>query len=412
MGASGAKSRVENGNNGGKCVSVFELNQLLAYVRVDEHLALNLSIGSRGPHLMIENLDTGKKKATRLSWMESAKELQIKIAKGKTQTYSPEVLRDAMGSLMEQILEQGQIRSQLWKLFRFYSMLIHEPKTVTRESELRVLSEEKRRALWLACFASGDAPGVLRPCFAQGEDEQNVLGRFFKDHGEPWGVGIPLDAGERGVVSLKKRGIAPTLMTANGERWYRPIMLAAAGTLMGMSDWSGDNEGTLGYSIWRPLLANAAEDLADRKGEAAKGIVQRLRVFIKHFHRLPLLAESSMLDSHEALKAEGYGRRERFDENTGALGTVVFDVTRYVRDDGNGALTCHVKGPTFPPKEDLVFRFGSGVFEDALREDACGSMEDSRFTMVNLLQAKQMQKWTDMADSLVGVLLPPLEGGA
>jgi hypothetical protein len=398
--------------DGGTFVSVFESNQLLAYVRVDEHLALSLSIGSRGPHLMIENLDTGKKKATRLSWMESAKELQIKIAKGKTQTYPPDVLRGAVNALMEQVLEQGQIRSQLWKLFRFFSVLVHEPKNVMRESELRVLSEEKRRVLWLACFASGDTPGVLRPCFAQGESERAVLGRFFKDHGEPWGIGIPLEPGERGVVSLKKRGIAPTLMTVYGDRWYRPIMLASAGTLMGMSDWSGDDEGTLGYSIWRPLLADVAEDLADKKEEAAKGIVQRLRVFIKHFHRLPLLSESSVLDSHDALKAEGYGRRERFDENTGALGNVVFDVTRYVRDDGQGALTCRVKGPTFPPKEDLVLRFGPEVYEEALHEDACGSMEDSRFTMVNLIQAKQMQKWIGMAESLVGILTPPLEGGS
>jgi hypothetical protein len=360
---------------------------------------------------MIENLDTGKKKATRLSWMENAKELQIKIAKGKTQSYSPEVLRGAVKTLMEQVLEQGRIRSQLWKLFRFFSVLVHEPKSVMRESELRVLSEEKRRALWLACFPSADAPGVLRPCFALGESEQAVLGRFFKDHGEPWGIGIPLEPGERGVASLKKRGIAPALMAVYGDRWYRPIMLASAGTLMGMSDWSGDDEGTLGYAIWRPLLSDTVEDLTDRKEEAAKGIVQRLRVFIKHFHRLPLLSASFMLDSHDALKAEGYGRRERFDENTGALGNMVFDVTRYVRDDGHGALTCRVKGPTFPPKEDLVVRFGPEVYEKALHEDACGSMEDSRFTMVNLIQAKQMQKWIDMAELLVGILIPPLEGG-
>lgn len=382
----------------------FETKQVLAYERVDEFLALSLALGGKGPHCVIENLTTEKKKSVRLSWVESGKGLQIKTGKGELRSYDADAVFGASRSLMSQLLALPSVKERLRRVFNLLLGAVHEPRSVIRERDFRVLSEDRRRGLWLACFAETGAPGVLRPCFSAQDGEKDLLLSLGSDHGEPWGFGFDLDPGERGLGPVKRHGVVAALVKARPQRWFFPIVVAATALLAGLSDWSAEEEGTALSLSWKPLMVGYVPDPEEnaRLVAAAARLLEGLRLYIRHFDRREALMRREMLEGDEALKEEGYGRRERFEDSSGALGKLLYTVSRYVRDDGGGALVCHVKGPTFPPKEDVVLSFGSGVYEDALREDSCGSLEDGRFTMLNLFRITQMHQWLKTAEKALG----------
>ncbi len=382
----------------------FEAKQVLAYERVDEFLALSLALGNKGPHCVIENLTTEKKKAVRLSWVESGKGLQIKSGKGDLRSYDADAVFRASRSLVAQILALAPVKERLRRVFNLLLGAIHEPRSVIRERDFRVLSEDRRRGLWLACFPETGVPGVLRPCFSAREGEQDLLLSRGSDHGDPWGFGFDLEPGERGLGPLKRYGMVASLVKARPQRWFFPIVVAATALLAGLSDWSAEEEGAPLTLLWRPLMAGNAPDPEESTHliSAAGRLLEGLRLYIRHFDRRGDLTRRELLDADEAIKGEGYGRRERFEDSSGALGKLLYTVSRYVRDDGGGALVCHVKGPTYPPKEDVVLSFGPGVYEDALREDSCGSLEDGRFTALNLFRVAQMSQWLETAERALG----------
>lgn len=382
----------------------FEPKQVLAYERVDDDLALSLALGVKGPFCTIENLATNKKKSVRLSWLESGKGLQIKVGKGALRSYDPETLFRASRSLTAQTMAVPQVRVRLRQVLNLLLGAVHEPRTVIRERDFRVLSEDRRRGLWLACFPDAESPGVLRPCFSYGEAEQAVLAVQGTDHGDPWGFGFDLAPGERGLGPLKRYGVVASLVKARSERWFRPVALTAAAMVMGLSDGSSDEEGTVVSLLWRPLMAgNAPDPDSDHQMLAAAGrLLENLRLFIRHYDHLGSVMSQDCLDADDMLKAEGFGRRERFEDNSGAVGKLLYTISRHVRDDGKGALVCHVKGPTFPPKEDMVLFYGAGIYEEILRDDACGSLEDGRFSMLNLFRVCQMRRWLTTAEWALG----------
>jgi len=384
----------------------FEPKQVLAYERVDEFLSLSLTLGGKGPHCVIENLATGKKKLVRLSWVESGKGLQIKTGKKELRSYDADTIFRASRSLVAQLLTLPLVRDRFRHKLNFFLGALHEPRSVLRERDLRVLSEDRRRGLWLACFPELGSPGVLRPCFPfQGEEERLLLSRG-RDHGAPWGFGFDLDPGERGLGPLKRHGMVAALVKVHPQRWFYPVVATVAALLTGLSQGSsGDEEEETALSLlWNPLMAGHKPDPEEdlRLASLASRLLEGLRLYIRHFYRRKDVGHREILDGEEILKGEGYGRRERFEDGSGALGRHIYSVSRYVRDDGGGALICQVKGATYPPKEDVVLTFGPGVYEGALRDDSCGGLEDGRFTTLNIFRMVQMHQWLKTVERALG----------
>jgi hypothetical protein len=107
-----------------------------------------------------------------------------------------------------------------------------------------------------------------------------------------------------------------------------------------------------------------------------------------------------MMDAEDALKEEGYGRRERFDDHSNILGNHVYQLERFIRDDNSTVLVQKIKGQRTLP--DTVVRLQPKLYEECLQNDASGSVEDSRFTTLQILFGLRVSRWLDLARRITG----------
>ncbi|HPJ25274.1 MAG TPA: hypothetical protein PLW97_10820 [Synergistaceae bacterium] len=380
-----------------------ERDQVLGFSDIDEGLALRLVLGKEHPWVSIDNKITGKKKSVRMFFVENGKDLQIRTGKGKTETYPHADVVEALKELCLQAMSIPALRERYVQVLGILLTKIHDPRYVTRESDYLVLPDEKRKSLWLGCFSESSAPGVMRPCFSMSPEEKKLMEEMMDEDMPPFGRGFGVPSGERSAKVLKRHGVPQKLIAHLPERWLEPLSIAVAGVFLGMTEWSMDDTLPFMKHIWRPLLDpqfNREGGNAEELKDTSRGLAEILGRYIKMYHALPRMETEEIMDAEDALKEEGYGRRERFDDHSNILGNHVFQLERFIRDDNSTVLVQKIKGQRTMP--DTVVRLQPGLYEECLREDACGSVEDSRFTTLQILFGLRISRWLDIARRITG----------
>ncbi|MCF7935249.1 MAG: hypothetical protein K9L28_02745 [Synergistales bacterium] len=374
---------------------------------MDEHLAFALKAGRRGPHLLIENLDTGRTKSTRLSWVEGAKDLQIK-GHSETHAYSAETVVESLSKMVEQAMSHTVLRRRLWGMYRLFGECILCPRLIPSLDRLRVLGEDKRDSLWLQVRERPEQEEAwLVPCFGLMEEERRAIARQMEDQGPPLGEAIATTREQDPLALLRKRGIVASLTAAASDRWYRPIMLTALAGLFCMSDFSGSGENALAEALWMPLLGDGEELSRDAVQDAGDALFRGIRLYVRHF---PVLAASTVSfepEAQETLKEKGYTRKERFRAGATYLNSRKTEITRF-EGGGEEVVLCSFLPRRSPPDDDVVMSFPQSVFADAVQVDACRSIEDSRLTAQNLLNALAVERWLAVAESVFHPVVPRL----
>jgi len=381
----------------------FERNQVMGFCDVDEGLALHLIMGKEHPWISIDNKMTGKKKSVRMFFVENSKDLQIRTGKAGTKNYPHAEIVDALKELCAQAMTVPVLRERYVQVLGILLTKLHDPRYVTRESDFLVLPDEKRKSLWLGCFEEPSAPGVMRPCFPVDSGERQVLEGLMNEDIPPFGRGFALASGKRSAEVLKEHGVLQKLIAASPGRWLEPVSIAAAAVFFGMTEWSMEETLPLFKHMWRPLLdapSNSSRGNVDELRDASRGLAEVLGRYVKIYHALPGIETEEIMDAEDALKEEGYGRRERFDDHSNILGNHVYQLERFIREDNSTVLVQKIKGQRTHP--DTVVRLRPGLYEECLREDACGSVEDSRFTTLHILFGLRISRWLDLARRIVG----------
>ena len=382
---------------------VFERNQVLGFCEVDEDLALQLIVGKEHLWVSIDNKMTGKKKSVRMFFTENGKDLQIRTGKGGTKNYSHADMVDALAKLCNQAMSIPAVRERYVQILGILLTKLHEPRYVTRESDFLVLPDEKRKSLWLGCFPEPAASGVMKPCFPFGKEEKGLMEGLMNEDLPPFGRGFGLSSGERSAAILKEHGILQRLIGLLPGRWLEPASIGVAAVFFGMTEWSMDESLPFVKHMWRPLLdpqfireRGNTEEIKD----SSRGLAEVLGRYVKAYHMLPKIEAEEIMDAEDALKSEGYGRRERFDDHSNILGNHVYQLERFIRDDNFTALVQKIKGQRTLP--DVVVRMPSELYEECLRDDACGSVEDSRFTSLQIFFGLRVSRWLDLTRRIVG----------
>lgn len=362
----------------------FEAKQVLAYERVDEFLALSLALGNKGHHCVIENLTTEKKKAVRLSWVESGKGLQIKSGRGDLR--SPTTPTQFSGHPVRWV---AQILYMLPSRNAFVGCLICSwgrsmvPGRHPGTGFSRALGGPAPGALVGVIFLKPEFPACSAPafrlgkgsrtCFCPGDPTTETPGGSALTWARRAGLGPPQTLRHGGFVGQSS---SPTVVLPHRRGRHRVDWRASA--------TGHARRGAPLTLLWRPLMAGKCSD-----PEESTHLISAADDCWRDFGCTSALQTSpgdlrrELPDAGEAIKGEGYGRRERFEDSSGALGScsTPFPGTSGTTAVGPGLSR---QRPHLSSKEDVVLSFGPGVYEDALREDSCGSLEDGRFTALNL----------------------------
>lgn len=381
----------------------FEPNQVVGFCDVDEGLALRLVMGKEHPWVSIDNRMTGKKKSVRMFFLENGKDLQIRTGKAQTKNYPHAEIVDALKELCAQAMSIPELRERYVQILGVLLTRLHDPRYVTRESDFLVLPDEKRKSLWLGCFSEPSASGVMKPCFPMNSQEQKVMDSLTNEDIPPFGKGFALASGQRSAEVLKEQGVLQKLIATLPGRWLEPLSIAGAAVLFGMTEWSFDDTLPLFKHMWRPLLSSppgAPKDNAEELRDASRGLAEVLGRYVKLYHALPGMEVEEMMDAEDALKEEGYGRRERFDDHSNILGNHVYQLERFIRDDNSTVLVQKIKGQRTLP--DTLVRLQPRLYEECLQSDASGSVEDSRFTTLQILFGLRISAWLDLARRITG----------
>ena len=369
----------------------------IANLPVDEHMTLSFHLTESSPTVTIHNNDTGKRRSVALAWfLQEGREMHIRTGPRATRTYTVQELDETLSTLVTQAMTHPLVKPLIWQTSRTLTEILHLPRIITRESEFGMLPEDKRGSLWLSWMLSGASMGRLLPCFPVQGPEVEILEKHTA--GGPFREGIRVAAQEMGVGALQKKGILTSLMRANPQRWYLPLMVSSASAVLGMVEAGSDEEGNLlAHQLWKQRSqVRKPGGTMDRTevGPAASDLIRRLVAFVRHFYELPLIETEVIVDGHEQLLKENFGRRERLDLPAGQLGRAEYLITSYIQKDGSlGAAVYHPKGNSV--LRDWVLRYPQEVYPQALENDACGSIPDNNVTLLNLLRAVRFQAWME-----------------
>lgn len=371
------------------------IREEIANLRVDENLSLTLHLTDGSPIVNIINNGTGKKKSVSLSWfLEEGRELHMRTGPKSSVTYTVAQLDETLSQLVTQAMAHPSVKPMIWQTFRALTDILHQPKMVIRENEFNMLPEEKRFSLWLGWAMPGAPMGRLIPCFPVQDRERDILLSFGDGDLEE---GLRLSSQEIGLAGLQKRGIVTKLMRANPQRWYTPVMTSSAAAVLGMVEPQNPSDDTsLAHKIWGQRGEVAVLGSLDRGEMApyATGLCRQIVSFIRHFYELTLIEVERMIDGHDALLKEGFGRRERLELAAGTLGKHAYQVTVYVQKDGGlGAILYHPAGGSL--LKDWILRYPLEVYSNALNNDSCNSIQDPNVTLLNLIRAVRFQGWME-----------------
>lgn len=372
------------------------MREEIANLRVDENLTLTFHLTDGSPVVNIINNGTGKRKPTYLSWfLDEGRELHMKTGPRSSVTYTVAQLDETLWQLMNQAMAHPVVKPMIWQTFRALTDILHQPKVITRENEFNMLPEEKRYSLWLAWSMPGAPMGRLIPCFPMNDQEAQI---FLSAAEGDLEEGLKLPAEDMGVQGLQRRGLITKFMRSNPQRWYTPLMISSAASVLGMVEPQNPavDDTSIAHKIWSQRGTVQVLGSLDRSEIAphATDLIRRIVAYVRHFYDLTLIEVERIIDGHEQLLKEGFGRRDRVEFPAGTLGKQAFMVTVYIHKEGGlGAIVYHPTGNSV--LKDWVLRYPVEVYATALKNDSCGSMADPNVTLLNLLRAVRFQSWMD-----------------
>lgn len=370
--------------------------EIVSSCDVDENIALQIWTKGLSPRLVIFNKNKNSRKLIHLSWMEKRdRKLSVK-GKKRLESFNYEIAD--LVPILQRILSEYAVytafRPRLWKFSVDLEKVLHVPEIVTDKGELNLLSEEKRSSLWIADFTEDDKKvGTFRPFFPLSPEERQALPEK-----------VEIRNNERTVDDLIKTGMIRQLAKAKPARWHSPVRIAATAMLLGFSFCDADGSEFVDQ-LWRGEEVPSAPGLSQPtpagkisftlRDPRIVGLGHKLTAFIRHFESVDRIDESISLDSDKELQEQGYVRKRRLPFPDGTVGDVSYSVTFFDDEQGRMALGCKPKAATLRHKGELIYKFPTEVYEQALLDNTLGGPTDDFFSVTQLARARQFRNWYD-----------------
>lgn len=383
-------------------VNAVKDKKVLSFRDLDDLLSLQIWKVDKTLFLGIYNKRKEKGKPVRFSWLEDPRRvLKMKQKRGQCSEYLMKDLEPFVQELIGELSQSLGFRLFCLKTTVFFQNLVFEPKVITNKKDFSLLSENKRKSLWLSDISEGKDEGVFLPCFDVTETEKNI----FKTNGEELYVDFPSGSS---FNDIRKSGVINKLISVDPDRWYMTFQIAAIGVILGFSG-AGKDCTKLMKSLWTSFESNTLnqmdEEIDDEARSQAKTLAQDIRSYVRHFPSINLLGYEEKDYSNDYLSDLGYLRKRRFEIPMGQIGEVSYMVTFYEGDGDKRALGCHPEGATNIHSGDMIFTFSSEFYDKALKSDSRWSPVDEIFTVVSLIRAFRTGQWCRRLETLLSSVL-------
>ena len=371
--------------------------KIISSADIDDNLALQIWTRGKTPRLSIMNKAKNSRKLIQLAWVEK-KDRTLTIngrRRGQTVTYTVHDFVPTVQKILSEYVARTNFKLKYFKLVVDLERAINRPEIVTRESDLALMTEEKRSALWIADSTGDDkGMGIFIPFFPMNNAETLAAPDEKLEFN---------DIKMRGVDGLAKTGVPAELKKANPERWHNVIRVTAAAMLLGFSYCGAEGTATA-EAIWSEGEKVAPTQLGQiaTKTPVKKisihdaGLLRlghKLTAFIRHFYYIDDVKIDYVPDSAKFLQEAGYDRSRRVDFNTGTLGDVPYRVTFYENAaSGMTAFGCSPRMQTARHSGDMLIIIPTETYKQALDNDTMGNPDDF-FTITRLLWAKRFKAW-------------------
>lgn len=373
-----------------------EQGKIISTCDVDANLALQMWTRGKTPRLSVMNKNKNSRKLIHISWVEKQdRTLAINgKERGETFTYSVRDFEPAIQKILaDYSVRAGNFKEKFAKLSLDLERALLRPETIMTASELALMSEDKRSALWIADCSVKDKNRFL-PFFMVSEEEAAVIPE------EKLKIASPAMRGTEGLV---KSGVTVALKEVNPERWHNTIRVTAAAMLLGFSYCGADGTKTTD-EIWsegekKPPkeIGQTAMKVPAKKISLHDASLMRLghkmTAYLRHYYAIDDIDILYVTDSEKELNESGFSRSRRIDFNTGTLGDVPYRATFFENpDEGMTAFGCEPRMQTARHTGHMVIMLPTAVYKQAVKNDTFGT-EDDFFTITRLLWAKQFKEW-------------------
>ena len=376
-----------------------EQGKIISSCDIDENLALQIWTRGKTPRLSIFNKNKNQRKLIHIAWVEKRDRTLAINGKnrGETISYVVQDFEQAVRKILTGYAANSNYKVKFFTVVVDLEKALHRPELVTSQSDIAMMSEDKRSSLWVAdCSGENKPLGVFRPFFPLSESEAAII--------TPEKVKIKSQT-ERGAEALIKTGIINDLKKINPERWHNPIRITAAAMLLGFTYCGGDGSKTAD-TLWtlgeKPKTAPntpvpAMKVPAKKMTLHDPGLMRlghKLAAYIRHFYYVDDVLIEYVSESEKVLHERGYDRQRRVDFNSGSLGDVPYRVTFYENvSEGMTAFGCVPRMQTARHKGDMLITVPTEIYRQALANNTMGGVEDDFFTITRLLWAKQFKDW-------------------
>lgn len=373
-----------------------EQGKIISTCDVDANLALQMWTRGKTPRLSVMNKNKNSRKLIHISWVEKQdRTLAINgKSQGETFTYSVRDFEPAIQKILaDYSVRAGNFKEKFAKLSLDLERALLRPETIMTASELTLMSEDKRSALWIADCSVKDKNRFL-PFFQISEEEAAVIPE------EKLKIASPAMRSTEGLI---KTGVTVALKEVNPERWHNTIRVTAAAMLLGFSYCGADGTKTTD-EIWsegekKPPkeIGQTAMKIPAKKISLHDASLMRLghkmTAYMRHYYAIDDIEVLYVSDSEKELNESGFSRSRRIDFNTGTLGDVPYRVTFFENpDEGMTAFGCEPRMQTARHTGHMVIMLPTEEYKKALKDDTFGTEEDF-FTITRLLWAKQFKEW-------------------
>lgn len=373
-----------------------EQGKIISTCDVDANLALQMWTRGKTPRLSVMNKNKNSRKLIHISWVEKQdRTLAINgKSQGETFTYSVRDFEPAIQKILaDYSVRAGNFKEKFAKLSIDLERALLRPETIMTASELALMSEDKRSALWIADCSVKDKNRFL-PFFQISEEEAAVISE------EKLKIASPAMRSTEGLI---KTGVTVALKEVNPERWHNTIRVTAAAMLLGFSYCGADGTKTTD-EIWSEGEKKPPKEIGQTAMKVpAKKISlhdasllrlgHKMTAYLRHYYAIDDIEVLYVADSEKELNESGFSRSRRIDFNTGTLGDVPYRVTFFENEEeGMTAFGCEPRMQTAIHTGHMVIMLPTDSYKQALKDDTFGT-EDDFFTITRLLWAKQFKTW-------------------
>ena len=373
-----------------------EQGKIISTCDVDSNLALQMWTRGKTPRLSIMNKNKNSRKLIHIAWVE--KQDRTLSINGKQQgeifTYSVKDFKPAIQKILaEYFMRAPNFKEKFAKLSLDLEKALVRPETIMSASELALMSEDKRSALWIADCSVKDKNRFL-PFFPLNESEAAVISEDKLKIASP---------AMRNTESLVKSGVTIALKEVNPERWHNTIRVTAAAMLLGFSYCGADGVKT-SDSIWSEGEKKPPKEIGQTAMKVpAKKISlhdpsllklgHKMTAYMRHYYAIDDIDIFYVTDSEKELQESGFSRSRRIDFNTGTLGDVPYRVTFFENEsEGMTAFGCNPRMQTARHTGHMIIMLPTNTYKQSVKNDTFGT-EDDFFTITRLLWAKQFKTW-------------------